>query len=237
MDNAANSTFFVCREPHGEHWQLGPLPPPAGGRMTLLGWCQTPPSLDAGMPPAPALVLARALSAVARVSFLCSNPGAPVDGDVILDADERMAVVDPGGLAGRIRATVGRLPNPMLLLSSRRPETLLRLFDDAQYPWWLQGQVVLLSAPDAPAPVCDRKTLLALLGDGWVEAAAALASAGIVGILRPGVDGDLAGLLTFTAAIEESVLAALEREARLAGRTWAALAEDDFARWLAAEEP
>lgn len=37
---------------------------------------------------------------------------------------------------------------------------------------------------------------------------------GVEGVLRPGVDGDAAGLFTWTETIERAILDALEREAR-----------------------
>jgi hypothetical protein len=46
--------------------------------------------------------------------------------------------------------------------------------------------------------------------------------------LRPGVDGDVAGLLSLTDAIEQAVLAALESETRHAGFDWELLPEDAF---------
>ena len=114
------------------------------------------------------------------------------------------------------------------LMSTRRPETAMRLFDDAGLPWWLQGQIVLLSGPDASPPDIDDETLLTLFGEEWTSHAASLAPIGIKGIVRPGVDGDVAGLLTFTGASEQAVLAALEGETRRAEFDWALLTEKAF---------
>ena len=113
-------------------------------------------------------------------------------------------------------------------MSTRRPDTAVRLFDDAGFPWWLQGQVVLLSGPDAPPPDIDEEMLLALFGEDWTNHAASLAP-GIEGVLRPGVDGDVAGLLSLTDAFEQVLLATLERDTRNAGFDWALLSEEAFA--------
>ena len=134
-DNMARTAFFVCCEPRSMRWQLGPLPP-AVGQIVLLGWYRKPSSPDAGVPSAVAIVLARALSAAALVSFLCSNPGDSFSGNVDPVAAHRITTLGPYGIVGRVRAAVGCLPNPMLLLSTRRPETLLQLFGDAKSPWW-----------------------------------------------------------------------------------------------------
>lgn len=105
----------------------------------------------------------------------------------------------------------------------------MQAFDDAGYPWWLQGQVLLLSPPDAAPPVIERHQLLDLFEEDWSREVATLAAAGVAGIVRPGVDGDLAGLLSFTTGFEDALLAALEHEARGASFEWSVVAEEAFA--------
>jgi hypothetical protein len=48
------------------------------------------------------------------------------------------------------------------------------------------------------------------------------------GIVRPGVDGDVAGLLSRTDAFEQNVLAAVESDTLRAGFEWAQLSEEAF---------
>jgi hypothetical protein len=222
------TSIYACRDARGSRWQLGPIPP-ARGRLTLVGWRQPVEPADAGVPAEVSAVLARALTSIARVTFPTSivNPRAtgvwsPLDGDVI-------RLVDHDGIGGRVLAKVRGTPAGIALLSTRRPDTAIRLFDDAGCPWWLQRQVVLLTDPDAAPPDIDSATLLALLGDGWSTKATPLAAAGVRGIMRPGVDGDVAGLLALTDAFDESVLTALARETGLAGVDWAVLPETAFA--------
>jgi hypothetical protein len=222
------TSIFACRDARGLHWQLGALPP-ANGRLTLIGWKEAGGGPDAGVPAEVATVLARALTSVARVTFPCSsvNPVAtgvwsPLDDDLIRGLTGK-------GLGGRIVAKLRGNPADIPLMSTRRPETAMRLFDDVRFPWWLQGQVVLLSEPDARPPEIDEESLLALFGEEWMKHAASLAPVGIEGILRPGVDGDVAGLLTLTDAFDQVVLAALERETRRAELDWALLPEKAFA--------
>jgi hypothetical protein len=94
----------------------------------------------------------------------------------------------------------------------------------------------VLSAADSAPPDLDRQAFFGLFGDDWAERAAALVASGVLGVLRPGVDGDLAGLLSLTNDFEQGLLARLESDARHTGFDWAILSEDDFARRLAAEE-
>ena len=223
-----HTSIFACRDPRGPHWQLGPLPP-ATGRLTLLGWSQTPESVDAGVPDEVAGALARALTSIARVTFPSS---AATDGATRAwspAGDDLVQALGGKGFGERVVAKLrGRPPN-VALMSTRRPETAMRLFDDASFPWWMQGQVVLLSGLDAPPPDIDEDALLALFGEDWTTRAASVAAAGIKAIMRPGVDGDVAGLLSLRDEFEQTVLDTLERETRLAGFNWALLPEEGFA--------
>jgi hypothetical protein len=225
------ASIFACRDARGREWQLGPLPPDRG-RLTLIGWSQPAETRDAGVPEDVALVLARGLTSVARVTFPSSlvSPIAtsmmtvwsPLDGDLV-------RVLTAKGFGGRIVAKLRGTPPHIALTSTRRPETARRLFDDGAIPWWLQGQVVLLSEPDAPPPDIDEESLLGLFGEEWARRAVSLAPAGVAGVVRPGVDGDVAGLLTLAEPFEQVVLAALERETQLAGFDWEQLLESEFA--------
>ena len=102
----------------------------------------------------------------------------------------------------------------------------MKAFDDPAYPWWLQGQMLLLSAPEAAPPHIDRKQLVTLFDDGWASAAQRLSALHVTGVLRPGVDGDVAGLFTLTEHSYEASLAALEREAKTASFLWSVVDED-----------
>jgi hypothetical protein len=114
-------------------------------------------------------------------------------------------------------------------MSTTDPQTLMQAFDDAAHPWSMQGQVLLISAPAEAPPGIDRKQLRALLENEWGDAADALSAPGVIGVVRPGVDGDLAGLLTLTADAERTSLAALEGETRRASFDWSVLTEELFA--------
>jgi hypothetical protein len=226
------SAIFVCRDPRGAHWQLGALPT-TESHMTLIGWRQVPAPNDAGVPDDVAAILARALTSVGRLTFPSSSYfGAPC-GEGSPPAGDLVRSLGYGGLVERIRNAVGHVPATIALLSTRRPESAARAFDDEGFPWWLQGQVVVLSSPEAAPPDIDRVTVLSLLTDDWSKRAANLAPAGIAGVMRPGVDGDVAGLLSLTVAFETALLAALEKETSRAGFDWAVLEEDAFSEWLA----
>jgi hypothetical protein len=227
-----DTSLFACRDPRGAQWQLGPLPP-AHGRMTLVGWSQSPPPPDGGVPPAIARVLAGALTTAACVTFPSSlaYPGAGSAWSEI--GGDHFRLLTAAGVGSRIAAKLRGTPPDITLVSTRGPDTTLRLFDDEGFPWWMQGQIVLLSPPDSPPPGCDEQQLLALFdNDSWTAHAAALAADRVEAIVRPGVDGDVAGLLAFSESFEREVLAALEREARSLGAAWAIVPEQLFAAKL-----
>ena len=176
-----------------------------------------------------AQVLARALTSVARVTFPCSHPPVVVTPASSTIGDDLIRVVTRTGIGGRIVGRLRGTPADITLVSTRRPETAVRLFDDEGFPWWMQGQVVLLSEPDVAPLEIDQELLLALSGDAWTTHAASLAAAGIAGIVRPGVDGDVAGLLTLTDAFEQECARRARRETRRAAFEWAMLTEEAFA--------
>jgi hypothetical protein len=162
-----------------------------------------------------AAALARALTSEAEVTFPSSVAGSDGIGVVPATVAERIA-----GTTGAGRVT---------LVSTRDPNVVQKAFDDPAYPWWLQGQVFLLSAPDARPPEIERRKFLRLIEDDWTTAAQALPRLGVIGVLRPGVDGDIAGLFAPTERLIEARLAALAREARAASFAWSVVTEDAFA--------
>jgi hypothetical protein len=111
------------------------------------------------------------------------------------------------------------------LLSTTDPGAAAQLFEDAAFPWWLQGQLVLLSDREADSLTIDERSVLALIDDDWARRAALLAVHGVEGVVRPGVDGDLAGVLALNDRLDSRMLASLEREAQQAGMSLSVVPE------------
>jgi hypothetical protein len=197
--------ILACRDARAVHWQLGPLPPDQG-RLTLVAWTSTAAPVDGGVPPDVADVLARSWTSIARVTFPASN-------------------VSARGVVGRTLARLRGSPANAALVSTREPEVAAQVFEDAGFPWWLQGEAVLLSDPDADPLDVDQPTLLALFEDDWASRAARLVPLGVQAVVRPGVDGDVAGVLALNDRFDALLLESLEREARHAGMTWSIVPE------------
>lgn len=141
-------------------------------------------------------------------------------------ADALTRVLTCRGLTERLGAALRRQSARIALCASRRAELACGLFDDAAYPWWLQGQNVLLAAPAQTPPDLNRQDLLGLWQRSWTAPAAALALAsGLLAVMRPGVDGAVAGLLCLEAGVEEALLAALAAQAAAAEVDWAIVPE------------
>lgn len=221
------TTVFACGHARGARWHLGDVPP-GGDGWTLVGWRQRPTSADAGVPGEVAAVLATALASIARVTFPCSMESVGAAADWVPHGVDHVRTLAAGGLSGVIRAALRHGPRELVLVSTRDAGTIVRLFDDAGYPWWLQGTFALLSEPESPPPDVDRQQLAALLRDPPSAGDLQLVHPAVRAVLRPGVDGDLAGLLSRDAAIEQRFLAAAGRECRARGIAWSVVTEQEF---------
>ena len=217
-------SILACRDARATAWQLGPLPPDRGC-LTLLAWRLNEDPHEGGVPSEVAQVLARSWTAIARITFLSSIVAAqstsrwsPSDGGMVRP-------IEAEGVLARTLARARGTAAGGTLVSTRSPAVAVQLFEDAGFPWWLQGQAVLLSDPDANPPDVDGPTVLTLLEDDWATRAAALATTGVHAVVRPGVDGDVAGLLALNDAFDAKLLESLEREARGAGFAWDVVAE------------
>ena len=105
--------------------------------------------------------------------------------------------------------------------------------DDASYPWSLQGSILLLSQDNGQLPNITLDELLHLLEPSTVVRRECLVALGIVGLVRPGVDGVVAGLLSTTLAQQQHLLAIMASEAAMLGFDWVVLSEEEFAERLA----
>ena len=228
----STTSILICRDPRGSHWQLGTLPPPQGP-LTLIGWRQQPDPTDGGVPREVAAVLARALTSAARVTFPSSAVDVSVGQRWSARGDDLVRELTSHGAVSRAKAILKGRTNKVVLVSTRASATVVAAFDDGQYPWWLQGQVLLLSEGDAEPPDIDMEKLSAFYDEQWTRQAAALSVPGLVGVMRPGVDGDVAGLLALVEAFAPAFLEKLEHEARVAGMGLDVVDERTFAQRLA----
>ena len=77
----------------------------------------------------------------------------------------------------------------------------------------MQGQVGLIFPFGSPAPQLDRKGLRLLIASERGDTPARLGLKDALGLIRPGVDGAVAGIWSYDRAFSLALLARLESEA------------------------
>lgn len=156
-------------------------------------WPAVPLSDDARVPDAVRSGIARALAHVGLITFLVSEPYPSMSGSEVP------------------QTLTGKLLGPKLRQGTTRdPATVEALFDDPLQAWWLGSAVALVSNPNQPSPRIDAATWKALNGDNWIDVAKR--SALIDGVVRAGVDGEMAGWWSRSATLRSEFAKALRNE-------------------------
>jgi hypothetical protein len=224
--------IFITHDAPGPQWQLG-SPPSDLGAFALIGW--EADEVEGGVPERVVNVLARSLAASGRVTFACSTisatdaPGGQGQGRDFIARYRTRSVL--GRMAAQFSA---RAPIDLVLLSTTTEQTVRRLFNDAGYPWWNQAQFALISSAGAPSPDFDKVAFdpARLLQGEWPQSLGGLQPLGVQAILRPGVDGDVAGLSCASREIRDHFEAILSRSAEEFGMSLQYVGETEFAQAL-----
>jgi hypothetical protein len=229
--------MFITHDAPGPQWQLG-SPSPELGAFALIGWDSD--EVEGGVPQRVVNMLARSLAACGRVTFPCSiisatdRPGWQLEGSDFVARYRTRSVL--GRMAMRLSA---RAPVDLVLLSTTTEQTVRRLFDDAGYPWWNQAQFAIISPAGVPSPDFDKVAFdpATLLEHEWLKGLGSLQPLGVQAILRPGVDGDVAGLLCASGEVRDRFEAVLIRSAEEFDMSLQYMSEAEFAEALAASAP
>jgi hypothetical protein len=219
--------IFITHDAPGPQWQLGS---PGLEAFALIGWGSD--EVEGGVPERVVNVLARSLAASGRVTFACSTtsatdaPGWQVEGSDLVARYRTRSVL--GRMAAQFSA---RAPVDLVLVSTTAERTVRRLFNDAGYPWWNQAQFALISSASAPSPDFDKFAFdpAKLLQSEWPQSLGDLQPLGVQAILRPGVDGDVAGLSCASREIRDRFEAILSRSAEEFGMSLRYVSETEFA--------
>lgn len=226
--------LFITHDMPGPQWQLA-LPSSGLGTFALTGWNSDDP--DGGVPGQVVEVLARSLSRFGRATFPCARASATDSPGWQRQDSDFVARYRIGSILGRVPARLAaRGPVDLALLSTTSEQAIRGLFDDPDYPWWNQAQFVLMSPADAPPPDFDRIAFdpAMLFERDWSEEFARSQPLGVQAILRPGVDGDVAGLLYASPAIRDRFEAILSACADESGTSLKHVSEAEFIAALAA---
>lgn len=194
-----------------------------GRTGALLGWWPIGRDNDAGVPVVVVDAIAAGLCAVSTVAG-CTL-------DVPDSAGPEWRAV-PGGHACRFPGCrrLGFGAPPLGLIATRHPRVVAGFFDADGFPWALERQLFLL-APPGTLPRLDRALVGACFRLPIPATTAQLTRAGVVGLVRAGVDGDVAGLYVLDPGWRASVVRALADAVVAAGGRWEE--HDGRAHWSA----
>lgn len=216
----AHNAILVTREPRSSRWEL---PASATGHLVMVGWHLVERPIDGGMPPVVARLLVRGLTRSFWVSYFDAlEPASSTPAHV-----GRLVV---SGLRARLGAMAQRLPGTVFQVSTRAPATAERAFDASLFSWPMLGQVLLLSAVERSPRTLSWAEMWFLTERSAVIAAADLTALDIQAALFPGVDGDVAAIVSSTGEVEAKILADVHSEAEAAGFCWRVLSENEFAQ-------
>ncbi len=180
----------ITHDPHGTQWELHAAP----GRFPVLlaGWVLSGEEREEPeVPRWAAELLCRVWCEAALVTFLLDARR-----EVTATGQWRMADGSWWCRPERRRFSVcSRIPD-LELCATSSAGVAERLFADDVFCWQRRGQRVFLSTPPDP-PGLDRSAIHPLLRRPARIDASALRSAGVWGLVFPGVDGDFAEMVTF----------------------------------------
>ena len=226
--DGTHASLVATRDASDPSWELRP---DRRGRdnSLLIGWPRRDHAVDAGVPGDVALLLARALCGLGSLTFphpmaYAFNPGPewrPVLGGLAC-----VLVPDPW----RDRPSSHRLP----LICTSDPEVARTLFDAEGFSWELLSQVAVLTLGQLVPARLDFSRWKALIERSGRDLERSLTEAGVTAILTPGVDGDVAELITLPPLSYEDVEARLDEECARAGVTFRVVPESSFERALSA---
>lgn len=211
------------RGPLGSSWRVAL---PAGGLpFILLGWrVAAEIERDGGMPETVGMLLAEALLRVGVLSYPSSSLPAA-------STDTQIRPMIGAGLGNRLRAVLSRAPSKMWLVTATSPSVACQLFDDPGFPWWMQGQIALISASSSSVDL-DRPTLLKLMDPMRPMRRDELHALSLKAVVQPGVDGDVAVIISIDSETDAAVVAAIEATAQKFGFQWHTGPEAEFASVL-----
>lgn len=212
-------SLLLCHAPHSAKWQVSRS---GRGRVLLIGWADTSLRVDAGVPSWVVQIFAKAFTHSHRVSFPSTV--------VRPDAAELYTLMNAGGIWHRLTSSGPRM---FALVTTARPGVAAEAFNDPGFPWWMQAQFALISLVDAPEPQITRDEILDLLS-APETAEQLLQRHKLVACLSPGVDGDVAALLTLGEPEQHALLTVLHQVAAEANVPVITVDENDFSERLAA---
>ena len=113
---------------------------------------------------------------------------------------------------------------------AREREGVRSAFDDAYFDWSQKQQCLFLSPTQAPPPELSENDLIRVLQSKTLYE---LTDLGVNGLVLPGVDGDVAGIYTFTQDLQHQLLGDIGAACDEAGSRLQFVSEVEFIEALA----
>jgi hypothetical protein len=212
-------------DPQEPQWQ----PHVEAGRYptALLGWVLS--SKEREEPELPrwvAKLLVRAWCRLAMVTYLRAADNSDVSAE---QADQWIEKESGWRCRPPRRRSWWKSPIPDFeLCATQSSDVAQELFYDDVFGWERRAQRVLLSAPGAPPPL-GSPVIDALLQRPARIDDEALRAAGIWGLVFPGIDGDFAEIMAFSADDRQCLVTALRGETAAFGASMQVVSEQEFA--------
>ena len=146
------------------------------------------------------------------------------------EAAETCTRMRAGGIWHRLTSNG---PHEFSLITTTRPTIAAEAFNDPGFPWWMQAQFILLSPFAAPEPNISCGEIMGLLS-APETAEQLLQTHNLVAHLSPGVDGDVAALLTLGGPEQHALLTTLHEMAAEVNVSVTTLDESHFSERLSA---
>ena len=120
------------------------------------------------------------------------------------------------------------------LVTTRDPLLVRAAFDDEHFPWWMQGQVLLLSSEGTPVDA-GASLVRSLLRNPLHTPRSILFQHHVAALVVPGVDGDVIGIRAASEVTRQACFAAIGDAATRAGVELRTVNETDFSEALASD--
>lgn len=222
--------LVLTRNPVGSSWEFNA--PSCATQAGLIGWVMRERGVDGGIPHDVAALIARVLSRCATVTVL----GTLAESNAVSQSPQSggstwSCVVKPTGIIS------SRLKKGYPLVTTRNPPLVQALISDGDFSWALKAQRLFLSAPNVLPVLSYEQVDIAFERPESLNCDDMVRNARVLGLILPAVDGDFAGIISFSETFWDSLISEFEAECRANQLTWSVVDEATFAAtsWFATD--
>ena len=214
--------LVLVRNPVGLQWEFEP--PPCANPTALIGWVMREPDVEGGIPNSVAVLLANVLTRCATVSVLGTPENSnDSESNHLFAGETNFQVVKPTGIIAP------QIHKGYPLVTTRNPEIVQTLLCDGDFSWSIKAQRIFLSAPDRLPTLSYEQIDTAFERVSTLNCDDLSNNANVLGLVVPAVDGDFAGIISFSPTFFADLISDLRAECDANHLTWTEVSEADFA--------